>query len=420
MPLVKVRHFWRDLRATAISSARTTMSRSPIPQVDWPAGAAVPTKALMAAPGRPKVAVDHARIPELDGIRAIAIWMVLLFHIFYGWVPVDHNFSPIPRFVMLVVAHGWLGVDLFFVLSGFLITGVLLDSKENTYYFRNFYARHFLRIMPLYFTVVFIFFIFVKHFRNFLILSTLFAANLAYMFNVRVPHGPAVLWSLAVEEHFYLIWPLLVYLLNRSKLAIVAVAIVVLTPVARGLAVAHGMPIDDTVYVYSWFRFDGLALGALVAVWIRSSYASPRNCFRLAGVLVGMAIAITIVGAPFGLLQTRSIVGTALRNTQALLPFVSFLLVTLAFQGIRLTAVLRSRLARLSGSLSYCLYLINFAIGDGYQSVVRHFGLRPDVVFGDLGAILARGVCIIVASFGIAMLSKKYLEDPFLRLKRFF
>src|ERR1039458_207805 len=74
----------------------------------------------------------QTRIPELDGIRAIAIWMVLLFHIFYGWVPVDHNFSPIPRVVMLIVAHGWLGVDLFFVLSGFLITGVLLDSRENT------------------------------------------------------------------------------------------------------------------------------------------------------------------------------------------------------------------------------------------------------------------------------------------------
>jgi peptidoglycan/LPS O-acetylase OafA/YrhL len=375
---------------------------------------------VVAVPGRPNAAIDHARIPELDGIRAIAIWMVLLFHIFYGWVPVDHNFSPIPRFVMLAVAHGWLGVDLFFVLSGFLITGVLLDSKEKTHYFRNFYARRFLRIMPLYFTVVLIFSIFYRHSRNFLILSTLFAANLAYMFNVRVPHGPAVLWSLAVEEHFYLIWPLLVYVLGRSRLTILAVLIVVLTPVVRGIAVAHGMPIDDTVYVYSWFRFDGLAFGALAAVWIRSSNASPRNCYRLAGLLMGMAVAITIIGAPFGLLHTRSVVGAALRNTQAQLPFVSFLLVALALQGSQLIAVLRSPLARLSGSLSYCLYLIHFAIGDGYESVVRYFGVRPSVVFGDLGAILVRGTFIIVASFGIAILSKKYLEDPFLRLKRFF
>jgi peptidoglycan/LPS O-acetylase OafA/YrhL len=374
----------------------------------------------MASPRRPRFGLDRARIPELDGIRSIAIWMVLIFHIFYGWVAVDHNFSPIPRFVMLAVAHGWLGVDLFFVLSGFLITGVLLDSKEKPYYFRNFYARRFLRIMPLYFTVIFAFFIFYRHFKNFLILSTLFAANLAYMFDVRVPHGPAVMWSLAVEEHFYLIWPLLVYWLSRSRLAILAILIVILTPVVRAIAVAHGMPIDDTVYVYSWFRFDGLALGALAAVWIRSPYASSRNCYRLAGLLMGMAIAITIIGAPFGILHTRSIVGTGLRNTQAQLPFVSFLLMALALQGTRLTAVLRSRLARSSGSLSYCLYLIHFAIGDGYQSVVRYFRLQPSVIFGDLGSILVRGMFVIVASFGLAILSKKYLEDPFLRLKRFF
>jgi peptidoglycan/LPS O-acetylase OafA/YrhL len=181
------------------------MDRGVITQVDCDAKVADPTGSELSTRAHPNLAIDHARIPELDGIRAIAIWMVLIFHISYGWVPVDHKFPPIPRFVMLIVAHGWLGVDLFFVLSGFLITGVLLDSKENPHYFRNFYARRLLRIMPLYFAVVFAFFIFYTHFRDFIILSTLFAANLAYLFNVRVPHGPAVLWSLAVEEHFYLI-----------------------------------------------------------------------------------------------------------------------------------------------------------------------------------------------------------------------
>jgi peptidoglycan/LPS O-acetylase OafA/YrhL len=81
-------------------------------------------------------------------------------------------------------------------------------------------------------------------------------------------------------------------------------------------------------------------------------------------------------------------VGTALRNTQAQLPFVSLLLMALAIQGTRLTGVLRRPLAQLSGSLSYCFYLIHFAIGDGYQSVMRYFGVRPIVMFGDLGAIL--------------------------------
>jgi peptidoglycan/LPS O-acetylase OafA/YrhL len=313
-----------------------------------------------------------------------------------------------------------LGVDLFFILSGFLITGILLDTKESTHYFRNFYARRFLRIMPLYFGVVLVFFICYSHYNDYFILSTLFAANLAHLFNIGVPHGPGVLWSLAVEEHFYLLWPLLVFLLDRRKLTILAISVVVLTPVARGIAVAHGMSIDDAVYSYSWFRFDGLALGGLIALWVRSSYANPRNSFRLAGLLVGLAVAMTVIGAPFGILHTQGVLGTALRFTQAQFPFASFLLVALVLQGTRLTAPLRSPMARLSGSLSYCLYLIHLAIGDGYQAVVRHFGLRPSEVFGSLGEILVRGVFLILTSFGIAMLTRKYLEEPFLRFKRFF
>jgi peptidoglycan/LPS O-acetylase OafA/YrhL len=381
---------------------------------------AIQLSETLAVPARPKVVADHSRIPELDGIRAVAIWMVLILHIFYGWVPSNYNFSPIPGFVTLVVGHGWLGVDLFFILSGFLISGILLDSKERPHYFRNFYARRFLRIMPLYFAVVLVFFVCYSRYKDYFVLSTLFAANLAHLFNIGVPHGPGVLWSLAVEEHFYLLWPLLVYLLDRSKLTILAISIVVLTPVARGLAVAHGMPIDEAVYSYSWFRFDGLALGALMALWVRSSYACPRNSFRLAGLLVGLAVVMTIVGAPFGLLSTKSVLGTALRFTQAQLPFASFLLVALVLHGTPLTAGLRSPLARLSGSLSYSLYLIHLAIGDGYQAVVRHFNLRPSLMLGSLGEIFVRGAFIIFVSFSIAMLTKKYLEEPFLRLKRFF
>lgn len=373
-----------------------------------------------AEPDRPKVAADHSRVPELDGIRAIAVWMVLIAHIFYGWVPSNHNFSPIPRFVMLVIGHGWLGVDLFFILSGFLITGILLNSKERPDYFRNFYARRFLRIMPLYFAVVLVFYFCYTRYRDYFVLSTLFAANLANLFNIREPHGPGVFWSLAVEEHFYLLWPLLVYVLDRRKLTMLAISIVVLTPVARGIAVAHGMSIDGAVYEYSWFRFDGLALGALMAVWVRSSHACLRNSFRLAALLVGLAVLITIIGAPFGLLHTQGVLGTALRFTQAQFSFASFLLVALTLQGTWLTTGLRSFLARLSGSLSYSVYLIHLAIGDGYQALVRHFDLHPNLVFGGLGEIIVRGVFIILASFGIALLTKKYLEEPFLRLKRFF
>src|ERR1700726_3100862 len=84
-----------------------------------------------------KPEVDHSRVPELDGIRAIAIWMVLVHHVFYGWSTLEQTSARIPGFITQAISHGWLGVDLFFILSGFLIIGILLDSREKAKYFRN-------------------------------------------------------------------------------------------------------------------------------------------------------------------------------------------------------------------------------------------------------------------------------------------
>lgn len=95
-----------------------------------------------------------SHVPELDGIRAIAIWMVLLLHVVYAFPNAPGSLSFVPGAIMLVISHGWLGVDLFFMLSGFLITGILLGTKERPRYFRNFYIRRVLRIAPLYFIVV--------------------------------------------------------------------------------------------------------------------------------------------------------------------------------------------------------------------------------------------------------------------------
>jgi peptidoglycan/LPS O-acetylase OafA/YrhL len=372
---------------------------------------------------KPRVVVSvrtaHSRMPELDGVRAIAIWMVLVCHIFYGWTVPEGTFARIPGVLLQTIAHGWLGVDLFFVLSGFLITGILLDSRSKDNYFRNFYARRFLRIMPLYFSVVFAFLVFYRHAWPYFLLSTFFAANLAHIFGIAVPHGPAILWSLAVEEHFYFLWPVLVYLLDRRKLAALAASIIVVTPIARGIATAHGMPVDSAVYVYSWFRFDGLALGALLAIWVRSPKANRVNSYWLAAGFVSLSILITVIGSFFGLMQ-RGALGTALRFNQAQFPFAAFLLMALTFSGTRWTRLLRTGLARASGDLSYCIYLVHLAIGDGFDAIARGLNLNPIGVFGGLGTVIVRGVFMIAMSFTIAILSKKYLEGPFLRLKRYF
>lgn len=363
--------------------------------------------------------VTHSRVPELDGIRAIAIWMVLIGHIFFGWAVNDGAFKHIPGIVLQAMSHGWLGVDLFFVLSGFLITGILLDSRGAPHYFRNFYVRRFLRIMPLYFVVVVVFSIFYRNSWPYFILSTFFAANLAHMFGIAVPHGPSILWSLAVEEHFYLLWPVLVFLLNRRRLATLAVVIIILSPIARGLAVAHGMPVDATVYAYSWFRFDGLALGGLLAIAIRWSKMNDRNAYGLAGALIGLSVAITIVGSFFGLMH-KGVLGTALRFNQAQFMFGAMLLLAYKLRATNWTEILRTRIARTSGDLSYCIYLVHLSIGDAVVAIARRLGWATDTAPGGVGTVLTRGLIIIAISFLLAMLSKRFLEEPFLRLKRYF
>jgi peptidoglycan/LPS O-acetylase OafA/YrhL len=156
--------------------------------------------AISAAPALRPVA---SRIPELDGFRACAVLMVLVHHLFYGWK--TPALARLPHMIRIPIEQGWRGVDLFFVLSGFLITGILLDSSDNHRYFRNFYSRRVLRIVPLYLTCIILMYFGYQKAAPYFLLSILYLANFAHFFRIGVPHGPGVFWSLAVEEHFYLV-----------------------------------------------------------------------------------------------------------------------------------------------------------------------------------------------------------------------
>jgi len=356
------------------------------------------------------------RVPELDGIRAIAVWMVLLAHAFYGFPNAPGALDRFPSPILQVISHGWLGVDLFFLLSGFLITGILFDTKNRPQYFRSFYVRRVLRIMPLYFACIAVWSVFYSHSAPYFLLSSIFGANLSGLFGIHEPHGPGVLWSLAVEEHFYLVWPLIVLLVNRRTLLLLSACIFIATPFGRGMFAAHGMN-PDLIYSLSWFRFDGLAAGALMAIWARSSFALRKSAFCLSAALVVSFGLLSVIGARFGLFETRSVTAVALRYTQVYFLFAAAFVVIVGSRGARWTAPLRWRFMQVSGALSYCLYLVHLSIGDAYESLVSLSGTRPSDFLGGTGALLLRVVVMVTASFVVAAISRRYLEEPFLALK---
>ena len=187
----------------------------------------------------------QSRLPQLDGIRGIAILMVII-----------HNESvkdPYSPWIACLPTAGW--GDLFFVLSGFLITGILLDSKQSEGYFRNFYIRRCLRIWPVYYASLFFMFVVVPLVRpseSALIFAERSSPWWAYPFylqNFLVP-VPAnatgllgVTWSLAIEEQFYLVWPLVVRFSSMASVRRIALTVVCLSPLLRLFMVSQGMHI---------------------------------------------------------------------------------------------------------------------------------------------------------------------------------
>jgi peptidoglycan/LPS O-acetylase OafA/YrhL len=216
----------------------------------------------------------QARIPALDGVRGIAILLVIAFHaraVFASTLEM-----PLP--VFRVLGLGWSGVDLFFALSGFLITGILLDSRKSPHYFRAFYLRRALRIFPLYFGYLFLVLVVTRYgwlliSGNDLWRSTDARWYFSYLLNWKLDHGYndlylGHLWSLAIEEQFYVVWPAVVFLVPRRQLKWVCVAVAAGAPAARVYLAAHGFD-SEAIYRMTPCRMDVLAMGAFVAIGLR-------------------------------------------------------------------------------------------------------------------------------------------------------
>jgi peptidoglycan/LPS O-acetylase OafA/YrhL len=215
-----------------------------------------------------------SHMPELDVIRGMAVLLVLHCHILAEYprgfgVEREGAVNAVLRLAIATASPmGWLGVQLFFVLSGFLITGILLESRTRSDYYSRFYARRAVRILPPYLLIVFGLVALGKFGWGFpdwtigQILCCLgFAANMMPLFGLTTPYGP--LWSLAVEEHFYLVWPALVRN-SSAALGWICALICVLGVCLRGISRAVD-PLYDLSSM-TWFNLDGLVVGALAGI----------------------------------------------------------------------------------------------------------------------------------------------------------
>jgi peptidoglycan/LPS O-acetylase OafA/YrhL len=186
------------------------------------------------------------RIARLDGVRALAFLIIF----------VHHGFN---------IPHLWAGVDIFFVLSGFLITSILMEGRGKEGAWSHFYERRALRILPPYLTFLLLATFFLHlHWGKNAIWYALFAMNFAEVFHRGVP-GLGILWSLAVEEQFYLFWPIVALHLSPRVVLRFAVALVLLTPILRGIATPF-LSDHAAIYYLMPFRMDLLASGAILAV----------------------------------------------------------------------------------------------------------------------------------------------------------
>lgn len=351
-------------------------------------------------------------MPALDGVRGLAIAMVLALH----FVANTDETNAFERALDRVFAFGEFGVDLFFVLSGFLITGILFDAKGQGAYFSRFYSRRALRIFPLYYAVLALVF-FVAPLVPALRGSTLdyLRAEQAWAWLYGVNVFTAVqgsfrlsyldhFWSLAVEEHFYFFWPLVVWACERRTLVVVSSAIAILSFGARAAcAEAHVSPV--ALYALTPFRLDALCMGAVLALVARG----PRG-----------VDAVTRAALPIGLAAAGLIVATYAFNTQHhvlwepmhelrkssfSVVFAAVVARALSPRGTAFDRALSWRPGRLLGKYSYGLYVFHHFVSTYMIRnhtewwLTGHVGSHTLAVLVQAAVGISISIAVSVASF---------------------
>lgn len=378
-------------------------------------------------PASPARLIDKpAHIPALDGLRGVAALSVVAYHLLVaGW-----SSSTTLHLIQKFVTAGWVGVDLFFVLSGFLITGILVRSLEDSpaqrpsQFFKAFYSRRALRIFPLYYAVLLfaIAFPYLLDLRwnglQWLYLADL-QNNIVFAHRSTRLNPIGHLWTLGLEEQFYLLWPLLVYRCrNRRRLLVGALLACGATLALRILLWSHGVG-QPIISNCTPCRLDGLLLGSSLALSLNGGLLAQARAR-----LVQLALPLCL-----GALATILLIGVA-RNTWAyedpavytvgytLLDIFFAMLILVSLQPhTRLGSVLSLPALRGVGRYSYGLYVYHLPIAYWLTAPLRKiFDAHHTKLFG----VLISAVVVTTTSLLVAVCSYHLFEKRFLGWKRLF
>ncbi|HMH33945.1 MAG TPA: acyltransferase, partial [Puia sp.] len=353
------------------------------------------------------------RIPALDGLRGLAILLVLSFH--YSGSTGKFNL-------------GWSGVDLFFVLSGFLITGKLVDSANGRGYFSHFYRNRILRIFPLYYLILILFFTAVfflaknEHgqvlspYREHWLSYFIFTENWTFI-SFGQDKYLAHFWSIAMEEQFYIFWPFLIYFFTNKKgllsTLLVAIPCIVLLRIFL-LSQNPSRSGSPDIFFNSFCRMDSFIMGALVSISIRTGQMILMKWVRLISL-----ISLLLV-----------VLGILVYNAKAVNPFFSTIGITLlaVFYACLLYMAIQPGTGlfiqfliipflRFCGKISYGLYIFHWPILLILGTKLNNWGAlqMPGHLF--LVHLLSILICLLT-TFMISAVSFYYFESYFLRLKK--
>jgi peptidoglycan/LPS O-acetylase OafA/YrhL len=377
----------------------------------------------------PKIISKH--IPVLDGIRAYAILMVCLVHFFQvDETGLYSNHKYLGVFLYKLSQLGLKGVELFFMLSGFLITGILVDSKKSNKYFRSFYARRFIRIFPLYYFVLAISFLVLphliyiddagKHVINNQFWLWTYTSNISHFLDFFSGGWDASLnfpsfghfWSLCVEEHFYIFWPFIIYFVKEKHLKTTMWFIVSFS----SLAVIWTYIYPDYWPILNWTTIQCagvLSLGGLLAL----EYKNKKNWDQISMLAKKLVLPFVLLFMLSNFIPRRYDILHVVTYFTSIIAFLLVLIVALNNNKITNKCFNRKWLYFI-GKISYGIYVYHGMLRPYFKSYLYdNFITKIDngIIATILYTILATGISILIA-WG----SWELIEKPILKLKNYF